>query len=326
MTGVALPPDPGGIFLRCQVDELVDHHLEDIRSLERVRAVVDKAAPDVIFHLAAQPLVRRSFVDPLETLSSNVMGTAHVLEAVRLSGAGCALVVITSDKCYEPAVGAHAHLETDPLGGHDPYSMSKGAAELVVASYRHSFFGPASKVLLASARAGNCIGGGDVSADRLLVDALQALLHQRPLEVRNPSHIRPWQHLLDPLHGYLVLASKLVSGEPEERRSYAEAFNFGPAAEEAATVKQVVELLVEILGEGQWVDVSRNPNPPENPLLMLDTRKARGRLPWHPLLRLREALEWTVAWHRVAEQRGDKHAMRRITEQQIDTYLERMSP
>lgn len=325
VTGLSLPPDPGSIFLRCELAGLVDHHLEDLRSLEAVRRVVDAAAPEVVFHLAAQPLVRRSFVDPLETLSTNVMGTAHLLEAVRLAQGRCAVVVITSDKCYEPTTRSHAHLETDPMGGHDPYSMSKGAAELLVASYRHSFFSRDDRVLLASARAGNCIGGGDVSADRLLVDALRAFSQHRALELRNPSHVRPWQHVLDPLHGYLVLAAKLLVGSTDERRGFAEGFNFGPLAEEAATVRTVIELLIELYGEGKWVDVSGTPNPPENPLLMLDTQKARRRLPWKSLLSLRDALEWTVAWHRVADRGGDVAAMRGITEQQLDGFMERMS-
>ena len=325
VTGLSLAPDSGSIFLRCRLEELVDHHIDDIRTLEAVRRVVDRAAPDMLFHLAAQPLVRRSFVDPLETLSTNFMGTAHVLEAVRLSGKPCACVVITSDKCYEPVKRAHAHLESDPMGGHDPYSMSKGAAELLVASYRHSFFSRDDKVLLASARAGNCIGGGDVSADRLLVDALKAFFQHRPLEVRNPSHIRPWQHVLDPLHGYLVLGAKLLNGSLAERRAFAEPFNFGPLAEEAATVRTVVEILIELLGEGRWVDVSGNPNPPENPLLMLDTQKARSRLPWRSLLPLKESLEWTAAWQRVAERGGDTVTMRKVTEEQIERFMERMS-
>ncbi len=325
VTGVALPPDKGSIFLRNELADLLQHNLEDIRALDTVRRVVDEAAPDLVFHLAAQPLVRRSFVDPIETITTNVLGTTHVLEALRLRQAACACVVVTSDKCYEPAMRAHAHLESDAMGGHDPYSMSKGAAELVVSSYRHSFFAKESRVLLASARAGNCIGGGDVSADRLVVDALNAFSQGRAVEIRNPSYIRPWQHVLDPVHGYLVLGAKLLTGSLEERKSYCEAFNFGPNADEAATVKTVVELLIEFYGQGKWVDVSGMPNPPENPLLMLDTKKARARLPWRSLLPLRDAVKWTVEWFRAAEEGGTSRTMRQVTEQQLNSFMERMT-
>jgi CDP-glucose 4,6-dehydratase len=325
VTGLALAPQPGSLFLRCQLEEGLHHHLADVRSLEAVRAVVDKAAPDLVFHLAAQALVRRSFADPLETVATNVMGTAHVLEALRLAGAPCACVVVTSDKCYHPAGKAHAHLETDPLGGHDPYSMSKGAAELVVTSWRHSFFEREGKVLVASARAGNCIGGGDVSADRLVVDALRAFDLGQPVEVRNPGHIRPWQHVLDPLHGYLALGSKLLVGPPDARRAYTEGFNFGPLAEEAATVRQVVELLIEFSRGGRWVDVSGQAHPPENPLLMLDTHKARARLPWVSLLPLRDAVAWTVQWHQAAVRGGSVQAMRELTLAQLQAFTERIA-
>jgi len=328
VTGLALAPEPGSLFLRCQLGESAGlrHHLADLRSLEAVQRVVDEAAPEVVFHLGAQALVRRSFAEPLETLATNVMGTAHLLEALRRSGAACACVVVTSDKCYQPAAGAHAHLETDPLGGNDPYSMSKGAAELVVAAWRHSFFARQGQVLLASGRAGNCIGGGDVSPDRLVVDVLRAFAAGAPVELRNPSHVRPWQHVLDPLHGYLALGSRLLRGTLEERRGYAEGFNFGPLAEEAATVRQVVELLIEFNRGGRWVDISGLPHPPENPLLMLDTHKARARLAWRSVLSLREAVEWTVEWDAAARQGASAPAMRELTFRQLDRFAARIAP
>jgi CDP-glucose 4,6-dehydratase len=325
VTGLALAPDPGALFLRCELEAGLRHHLGDIRSLEVVRGVVEEAAPEVVFHLAAQPLVRRSFQEPLETLATNVMGTAHLLEALRLAGAPCACVVVTSDKCYHPAGKAHAHLETDPMGGHDPYSMSKGAAELVITSWRHSFFEREGRVLVASGRAGNCIGGGDVSADRLVVDVLRAFDQGKPVELRNPAHIRPWQHVLDPLHGYLALGSRLLTGTPSERSSFAEGFNFGPLAEEAATVRQVVELLIEFNRGGRWVDVSGVPNPPENPLLMLDTHKARARLPWTSVLSLREAVEWTVEWHLASRHEAPARALRAVTEAQLERFTKRVT-
>ncbi len=320
VTGLALPTDKGSLFDQCHLAQKLTHHEGDIRSLETVRKVVDAAQPEILFHLAAQPLVRRSFADPLETITTNITGTAHVLEAIRLGNAPCAVVVITSDKCYEPAKGSHAHVETDPMGGHDPYSMSKGAAELVCASYRHSFFSrPPSEVLLATARAGNCIGGGDVSADRLVTDAVRAFALGKAVELRNPSYIRPWQHVLDPLLGYLMLGARLLSSKDA---SLADAFNFGPPAQDAATVKKVVELLIEFWGPGaKWLDVSGQANPPENPLLMLDTHKAEATLGWRPVLSLRDAVEWTVAWYRASNDRKDMVAM---TGRQLDHFMERL--
>ena len=321
VTGLSLAPDKGSLFDQCSLEQKLSHHVGDIRSLETVRKAVEGSQPEILFHLAAQPLVRRSFADPLETITTNITGTAHVLEAVRLRSAPCAVVVITSDKCYEPATGSHAHVETDPMGGHDPYSMSKGAAELVCASYRHSFFSRTpSEVLLATARAGNCIGGGDVSADRLVTDAVRAFAEGRAVDLRNPSYIRPWQHVLDPLLGYLILGARLLSGP--DAATAADAFNFGPPAQDAATVKKVVELLIEFWGSGaKWNDVSGQANPPENPLLMLDTHKAQATLGWRPVLTLRDAVEWTVAWYRASNDRKDMVA---TTGRQLDQFMERL--
>lgn len=324
VAGLSLAPDEGGLFLRCGLSQRLEHHVGDIRSLEVVRRVVDAFQPELVFHLAAQALVRRSFADPLETVTTNVVGTAHVLEAVRLRGAPCAVVVVTSDKCYEPATSAHAHVETEPMGGHDPYSMSKGAAELLVASWRHSFFAAEGKVLLATGRAGNCIGGGDVSADRLVVDAVRAFAAGRAVELRNPGHVRPWQHVLDPLHGYLVLGGALLAGGARGASS-CEAFNFGPRQEDAATVRQVIELLIERWGSGRWEDVSARKNPPENPLLMLDTAKARARLGWRPLLPLGDAVAWTVEWYRAAAEGADQRRLLELTQAQIGRFMERVT-
>ncbi len=320
VTGLSLPADVGSLFDRCGLDHKLAHNIGDIRSLEVVRKVVDEARPEIVFHLAAQPLVRRSFADPLETITTNITGTAHVLEAIRLRNAPCAVVVVTSDKCYEPATGSHAHLETDPMGGHDPYSMSKGAAELVCASYRHSFFSrPPSQVLLSTARAGNCIGGGDVSADRLVVDAVKAFAAGKAVELRNPSYIRPWQHVVDPLYGYLMLGARLLGNEGS---ALADAFNFGPPAKDAATVKQVIELLIKSWGEGAtWADVSGLAAPPENPLLMLDTKKAQATLGWQPMLDITDAVEWTVQWYRAANEGKDMVA---TTTRQLEQFMERL--
>ena len=319
VTGLALQADKGSLFDLCQLDTKLSHHVGDIRTLEVVQKVVEAAQPEIVFHLAAQPLVRRSFVDPLETITTNITGTAHVLEAIRLRKARCAVVVITSDKCYEPATGSHAHVETDPMGGHDPYSMSKGAAELVCASYRHSFFArKPSEVLLATARAGNCIGGGDVSADRLVTDAVRAFEAGKPVELRNPSYIRPWQHVVDPLYGYLMLGARLLNQDA----TFADAFNFGPSAKHAATVKSVVELLIAAWGHGAtWADVSGQEKPPENPLLMLDTKKVQAVLGWLPMLSLTDAVNWTVEWYQAANTGKDMVA---TTQRQLEQFMERL--
>jgi CDP-glucose 4,6-dehydratase len=267
-----------------------------------------------VFHLAAQPLVRLSYHDPVTTYATNVLGTVHLLEAARQVENLRAIVVVTSDKCYENREWIWGYRESDPLGGHDPYSSSKGCAELVTAAYRRSFFGNRSQpVGVASARAGNVIGGGDWAADRLVPDILRALGRGEEIVVRNPRAVRPWQHVLEPLRGYLMLAQRLVESPAE----FAAAWNFGPRDDDARPVQELVQTAIELWGGGSWRVPPSAGAPHEARLLKLDCSQAREQLGWQPRLGLEAALELTVQWHR-AERAG--RDLRELTWQQIDDY------
>lgn len=295
--------------------------LEDIRGdvLDRARleSAMQDFAPEVVFHLAAQPLVRRSYADPLGTYATNVMGTAHVLEAVRKTSSVRAVVCVTTDKCYENREWVWPYRETDALGGHDPYSSSKACAEIVSAAYRNSFFSAGRpeepKVALATARAGNVIGGGDWSEDRLIPDLIRGFQAGKPVLIRRPSAIRPWQHVLEPLHGYILLAEKLMAGGTQ----FATAFNFGPGDDGAWTVEQVADRSAALWGEGaRWVQDGES-GVHEAGTLRLDASRARAELGWQAILGIGEALDWTVRWYRVWRDGGD---MRDETMKQIADY------
>ncbi|MCA1825602.1 MAG: CDP-glucose 4,6-dehydratase [Myxococcales bacterium] len=291
VTGFALPPDTSpSLFEAAHVGDAVQHVEGDLRELEAVRRALRACEPDYVFHLAAQPLVRRSYQEPLLTIETNVLGTAHVLEALRLEKRPCSAVIVTSDKCYENRETEHAYREEDPLGGHDVYSMSKGCAELVTASYRRSFLDDLG-IAVASARAGNVIGGGDWCADRLVPDAVKALADRRPIPVRNPKSVRPWQHVLEPLSGYLALGAR-IENEPPLRT----AFNFGP--DSADSVQTVIELLIDRWGEGMWENRHDPRAPHEAALLMLSTGRAHARLGWRPRWSLQEAVRRTADWYK----------------------------
>lgn len=296
--GYALPPETEpNLFDATSLAGRVDHHVDDIRDRDALERRVREVEPHVVFHLAAQALVRPSYRAPRETFETNVMGTVHLLEAIRVWGGPCVVVVVTSDKCYEPA-GGRAHRETDPLGGHDPYSASKGAAELAVASYRRSFFLPERfgehGVALASVRAGNVIGGGDWSEDRLLPDIVRAVAQGEPPPIRNPGAVRPWQHVLDALSGYLLLASRMT----RDGSSHAEAWNFGPATADAATVGEIADRVLAGWTDRPWQRLAEERPPHETEVLRLDCEKARQRLGWRPTWGLDRALEATVSWYR----------------------------
>ncbi|MGO4326831.1 CDP-glucose 4,6-dehydratase [Cupriavidus sp. 2TAF22] len=310
LTCYALPPQAGHSHW-----DLLQVSAADVRGDIRDMAALDSAfaacRPEIVFHLAAQPLVRRSYSDPLETWSTNVMGTANVLEACRRHAGVRAVVLVTTDKVYANREWEWGYRENDPLGGHDPYAASKAATELLAASYRQSFLG-ATDTLLATARAGNVIGGGDWSADRLIPDLVRALAQGNPLEIRSPRSTRPWQHVLDCLSGYLLLGQRLLEGDA----ACAAAWNFGPAAEGNCCVESVLGRLKAHWPELAW-RVASQPQPHESGLLALDWSKARARLGWTPVWQLDEALGATAAWYRQFQARGTA-----ATRSQLAAYVE----
>lgn len=318
VTGYSLPaPTQPSLFEVAGVAQGMTSILGDVRDGARLAQAMAEAAPEIVIHMAAQPLVRRSYVDPVETYSTNVMGTVNLLEAVRKAPSVRAVINVTTDKCYENREWVWGYRESDPMGGHDPYSSSKGCAELVTAAYRASYFNPtaheARGAALASARAGNVIGGGDWAPDRLIPDILAAFAQKRPVVIRHPNAIRPWQHVLEPLRGYLTLAERLVQGGP----AYAEGWNFGPRDEDAQPVSWLVEQLRAMWGTGAAWKVDGGAHPHEAGYLKLDISKARARLDWHPTLGLSEALRWVVDWSRASRDGAD---LRAYTLGQIANY------
>jgi CDP-glucose 4,6-dehydratase len=290
----------------------------DVADLASIKAVVAEHAPQIVFHMAAQALVRASYESPIETYATNVMGTAHLLEAVRTTGGVKVVVSVTSDKCYDNREWTWGYRENEALGGHDPYSSSKGCAELVTAAYRNSFFPPKDYarhgVAVASARAGNVIGGGDWAEDRLVPDFIRAVTRSEPMMVRNPAAVRPWQHVLEPLHGYLLLAEKLWSDGPR----YGEAWNFGPDDESAKSVETVVKTLAATWGpEASWRTDASGVQPHEANYLKLDCSKAKAKLGWHPRWDLEMALDATAQWYRAHQAAQD---MKRFTLEQVRSY------
>lgn len=275
------------------LESTVQHHELDIRQSSEVASVFKSTQPEVVFHLAAQPLVRRSYRDPLETWSTNVMGTANVLEACRQTRSVRAILAVTTDKCYENQEWAWGYRENDRLGGHDPYSASKAGSELVAASYRRAFFHTDGSPLLATARAGNVIGGGDWSEDRLIADLVRVMAANQSLEIRSPNATRPWQHVLESLSGYLLLGQKLTEGD----KNFDGAWNFGPERSGNRTVADVLNRLKTYWPEMQWHQTTR-PQPHEANLLYLDSAKARCELGWQPVWNLDTTLEKTAEWYR----------------------------
>lgn len=297
--GLALPPpeDVPSHFSLARVGECVTHRLGDIRDFDTVRRAFAEARPEVVFHLAAQALVRDSYRDPKATFDINVGGTVNVLEAARTTPSVAAVVVVTSDKCYENREWAYAYRENDPLGGRDPYSASKGAAEVVVSSYQRSFFASMARKGapgLASARAGNVIGGGDWARDRIVADCVRALTAGEPITIRNPGAVRPWQHVLEPLAGYLTLGAKLL----EDPVRYSEPYNFGPSASEHVTVADLVQMFLEHWGSGSMTSAPETGAPHEAHVLRLACDKAIHTLQWRPVLTAREAVKWTAEWYK----------------------------
>ncbi len=317
--GYALaPPTDPSLFAACGFRaDLESSTIADILDVQALTNAVRRANPDIIFHMAAQPLVRQGYAQPLETFSVNVMGTAHVLEAARQAGKLKAIVNVTTDKCYENREWVWPYRENEALGGYDPYSSSKACSELVTAAYRQSFLGAAG-VQVATARAGNVIGGGDWAKDRLIPDFLRSMDAGTPISIRSPGAIRPWQHVLEPLAGYLALAEKLFAGDPQ----YAESWNFGPDESDARTVQEIVEYLCKLVPGSTW-----NCNPDqqmhEAHYLKLDSSKARMNLHWRPRWNLWTALDRTLGWHHSWKQ-GVK--MQSLTQMQIHEYERNSGP
>jgi CDP-glucose 4,6-dehydratase len=295
--GYALSPDhDNGLFRLINGEQLCDSVIADIRDKEKLTAEILSFKPDFIFHLAAQPLVRRSYEQPLYTFEVNVAGTANLLDAARQLNNNCAVVVITTDKVYENKEQHYAYKEDDKLGGYDPYSASKAAAEIVVGSYRDSFFKYKTNpsVPLASARAGNVIGGGDRSKDRIIPDIIRGLESNESILVRNPAAVRPWQHVLEPLGGYLLLGHQLKKNPVE----FAEPWNIGPETEDILTVKQVVDKAIATYGKGKYHTPQLSNQPHEATLLQLDISKAKQKLNWTPVLNSSQAIQWTMEWYK----------------------------
>ena len=287
----------------------VDDRRIDVRDFDGISKAVQEIQPDIVFHLAAQPLVRRSYRDPLETWSTNVMGTANILEACRLTSSVSAVVVVTTDKCYQNNEWTWGYRETDSLGGHDPYSASKAGAELVTASFRDSFFNKSNDLYVATARAGNVIGGGDWSEDRLIPDLIRSMQANKSTEIRSPNSTRPWQHVLEPLSGYLLLGQKLLLGD----KAFADAWNFGPEPSGNQPVSKIVLNLGKIWGELKW-HTSNKRHPHEANLLYLDSSKARNKLNWKPVWDVDVALKNTALWYYEWMQNGQLASQKQLAE------------
>jgi CDP-glucose 4,6-dehydratase len=318
VVGYALPPaTQPSLFACARVAEGMTSVTGDVRERDRLREVMRAHEPEVVFHLAAQALVKEAYRHPVETYATNVMGTAHVLDAARHTDSVRAVVSITSDKCYDNKEWVWGYRETDRLGGRDPYSSSKGCAEMVISAYRESYFSDDtadSSMAVASTRAGNVIGGGDWAPNRLLPDIVRAFEAGRSVEIRSPRATRPWQHVLAPLDGYLTLAEHLC----EQGAAFAESWNFGPADREARPVSWIVERMKTLWGDGARWALDGKDHPHEDTHLKLDCSKARRRLGWLPKLPIENALEWIVEWYQ-AHYAGDED-MRALTEAQIDQY------
>lgn len=316
VAGYALPAESDeSLFQLAAVGEHMESVQADIRNREPLQELFDRFNPEIVFHLAAQALVRKSYLEPVETYQVNVMGTVHVLEAVRKTQSCRVVVNITSDKCYENKEWTWGYRENDPMGGHDPYSNSKGCAELVTAAYRRSFFETqgAGRTAIASARAGNVIGGGDFSKDRIVPDFMAAIKKGKPLYIRNPDAVRPWQHVLEPLSGYLLLAEKLW----DDPNRYADGWNFGPAPDDIRPVRWIVEKLNDYWDKPISWEIDKAPKPHEAHLLVLDSAKARMMLGWKPRWTLEQALQAVVKWHS-AYKRGEP--LRNVVMDQIASY------
>ena len=319
VSGFALAPvHARGIFTAAGIERDIDHHFGDIRDFPTLAAAMAEAQPEIVIHMAAQSLVRLSYEQPLETYATNLIGTVNLLEAVRHMPTVRAVVVVTSDKCYADSGDTRSHRETDRLGGDDPYSSSKACAEIATAAYRASFFRTEGAAAIATVRAGNVIGGGDWAPDRLVPDAMRAFAAGRDVLIRNPRAIRPWQHVLDPVIGYLALAQRLATNGPD----FASGWNFGPGAAGELSVAELMDRLVAAWGPGAGWRLDEAPHPPEAAVLKLDCTRAAALLGWRPLLDIDRAIALTAEWYRGFAAGAD---IRALTLRQIEEILGRAS-
>ena len=315
LRGYALMPEyNNGLFGVLQPLQIIESVIADIRNKQLLQNEINSFQPDYIFHLAAQPLVRRSYQIPAETFDVNVVGTANLLEAVHSLPKKCTVIVITTDKVYQNKEQDILYNENDVLGGYDPYSASKACTEIVVSSFRNSFFNLNSydnhQKAVASARAGNVIGGGDRSADRIMPDLICALQQQKVIEVRNPGSVRPWQYILEPISGYLLLAGLLNNGPMK----YSKAYNFGPRPDDHLTVRQLVETAIACWGSGRWESISGNGQHHEAGLLKLDIALAKKELGWEPKLDTSKAVKWTIDWYKEPVEKQAEFTFRQVNE------------
>lgn len=312
VVGISLAPETTpNIFTEAKLENSIESYFCDIRDTQKLNTLIKQSKPDIVFHLAAQALVRESYQDPLATFSTNIMGTAHVLNALRGLSTVKAAVMVTTDKVYQNSESHHAYHETDTLGGHDPYSASKAASEIIINSYRDAFLAEQG-LAIANARAGNVIGGGDWSADRLIPDIIRSWQNNQIVHIRRPNAVRPWQHVLEPLSGYLILAQHLWD-QPELSGAY----NLGPETTEAATVKNVIELARPLFPHGIVEYGNGKEGPHEAELLTLDISKARTQLGIHPRWNLKESVNYTMSWYQSQHQGQDA---RDLCEQDIKAF------
>lgn len=319
VSGYALnPPTQPSLYEAANIDAFVDSTIGDIRNYNLLLATLQSVQPDIVIHMAAQPLVRESYKNPRETYEVNVMGTVNLLDAIRQIASVKAVVNVTTDKCYENREWHWGYRENEPMGGYDPYSNSKGCSELVTSSFRNSFFNPATYtqhgLALASARAGNVIGGGDWADDRLIPDFIRAITAGQEVKIRSPYAIRPWEHVLEPLTGYLMLAQALYT----RGAAFAQAWNFGPDDADARNVEWITKTICELWGDNARYSVDTNPQPHEASYLKLDCSKAKAELGWYPRWNIHKTLESIVEWNKELLKGVDA---REITERQIDEYL-----
>ena len=312
----SIPTKPS-LFELADVGKNMTSIMEDVTDIECITNAIKQHKPEIVIHMAAQSLVHKSYDQPLETFSTNIMGTINLLEAIRTSSKKCVIINVTSDKCYENQELARGYKETDMMGGLDPYSSSKGCAELITSSFRNSFFSNSDTkefdISLASVRAGNVIGGGDWAENRIVPDIIRGIIDKKIIKIRNPNAIRPWQHVLEPLRGYLELVEKIWNNKSE----YAESWNFGPDHEDLKSVSWITDKIIDVWGSDVKVDNNNTNYKPETNLLKLDCSKAKSKIKWMPKIKLEQAIQLTVDWYKQYEQ---KNELKEFTQNQIEEY------